>query len=176
MTGGGGVGIGMRPLMIAPPLAHVDAALLFGRIAAVVALIPNAMRKIATFEETALAMGGEVQMIAGRPFPDQTPLLLFPVPELFLGASILFDLLGTALIVLGWRTRHVAAFMAFYVFLAMAIYHSEIRHAQDVILLLRNLPFLGSLVMLAALGGGHWSLDGRAARISHRPPAAPRNA
>ncbi len=159
--------------MLTPRLSYVDAALLFGRIAAVIALIPNGMRKIATFEQTALGMGGEVQMIGGRPFPDQTPLFHFPVPELFLGASVVFDLLGTALIILGWRTRQVAAFLAFYVFLAMMIYHSDIRHMQDFVQLLRGLPLLGSLLILAAIGGGHWSLDGLAQRRSRAPSAAP---
>lgn len=147
-----------------PNVAGANAALLLGRVLIVLALFPNGMRKISTFAQTAAGMGGEQQLIAGRPFPDQAPLIHFPVPELFLGVSVALDLIGALLIVLGWRTRAVGLALACYVALAMAIFHSDIRHAQDVMHVLRNLPFLGGLLMLAAAGGGHWSLDGLAQR------------
>lgn len=152
-----------------PPSLFVDGALLVGRILIVLALIPNGIRKLATFGPTARGMGGEPQLMDGRVFPDQTPLFYFPAPELFLGASVLFDLAGALLVILGIRTRAVALLLAGYVFLAMAIYHSDIRHAQDAMHVLRNLPFLAGLIMLAAVGGGRWSLDGALAR---RRPAA----
>ncbi|HZH08528.1 MAG TPA: DoxX family protein [Lautropia sp.] len=143
---------------------HIDAALLVGRVLMVAALIPNGLRKIATFAQTAAGMGGTPQMIDGRPFPDQTPLIHFPLPELFLGASLVFDLLGAALIIVGWRTRAVGTFLAGYVLIAMTIYHSDIRHAMDFMHILRNLPFLAGLLILGAVGGGRWSLDGLAER------------
>lgn len=146
--------------LLTPRYAPVDVALLFGRFAAIVSLFPNGMRKIATFEPTAAGMGGTVQNIGGRVFPDQTPLFTFPFPEFFLGASIIFDLLGAFLVLIGWRTRQISALLAGYVVLAMVIFHSDIRGMQDVMQLLRNLPFVGSLVMLAAIGGGYWSVDG----------------
>ena len=149
-------------------VAGVNLALLTGRVLVVLALFPNGARKIATFAQTAAGMGGTPQLIAGRPFPDQTPLIHFPVPELFLAVSVTFDLAGALLIVLGWRTRAVALILAGYVALAMAIFHSDIRHAQDLMHLLRNLPFLGGLLLLAAAGGGHWSVDGLLLRKNGR--------
>ncbi len=164
MMPGGAASGGADARLLTSPNSFADAALLFGRIAAVIALLPNGLRKIATFEQTALGMGGEMQMIDGRVFPDQTPLFFFPVPELFLAASVCFDLLGALLIILGWHTRKVGAFLALYVLLAMTIYHSDIRNTMDAMQILRNLPFLGSLAIIAGVGGGHWSLDGRAVR------------
>lgn len=149
-----------------PDSAVANAAMLIGRLLIVLALFPNGARKIATFAQTAAGMGGTPQVIGDRPFPDQTPLIHFPVPELFLSASILFDLIGALLIVIGWRTREAGLALAFYVMLAMTIYHSDIRHAQDAMHLLRNLPFLGGLFLLGAAGGGWWSVDGRLARAS----------
>ena len=146
-------------------------ALLAGRLLIVLALFPNGARKIATFAQTAAGMGGTPQIIGDRPFPDQTPLIHFPVPELFLGASILFDLVGALLIVIGWRTREAGLALACYVLAAMTIYHSDIRHAQDAMHLLRNLPFLGGLMLLGAAGGGWWSLDGALARRRARGAA-----
>lgn len=152
-----------RPILTARGF-EADAALLVGRMLMVLALFPNGLRKIATFAQTAAGMGGTPQVIGGRPFPDQTPLVYFPAPEVFLGASVVFDLLGTVLIVMGLRTRAVATLLAGYVIVAMSIYHSDIRHAQDLIQVLRNLPFVGGLLILAGVGGGFWSLDGLSAR------------
>lgn len=156
--------------VLTPRGVFVDASLLVARVFIIVAMFPNAARKIATFGPTARGMGGEQQLIGGRIFPDQTPLFHFPVPELFLAASTLFDFLGAVLICLGWRTRAVSLFMFGYVVLAMTIYHSDIRHAQDAIVIVRGLAFLGGLLALAAVGGGHWSLDGRHAAA---PPNLP---
>ena len=151
----------------APPTddsAVANAALLIGRVLMVIGLLPNGMRKIATFAQTAAGMGGEKQMVGGRVFPDQTPLITFPMPEFFLGASVFFDIAGALLIILGFRTRAVALFMAGYVLIAMAIFHSDIRHEMDLMHLIRNLPLLAGLMILSASGAGWWSVDGWAAR------------
>lgn len=147
--------------ILTPRGVFVDASLLVARIFVIVAMFPNAARKVATFGPTARGMGGEPQLINGRVFPDQTPLFHFPAPELFLAASTASDFFGALLICLGWRTRAVALFMLGYVVLAMTIYHSDIRNSQDVVVLVRGLAFLGGLLALAAVGGGHWSVDGR---------------
>jgi putative oxidoreductase len=151
----------------APPTEDIvpaNAALLIGRVLVVLGLLPNGMRKIATFAQTAAGMGGEPQVIGGRAFPDQTPLVTFPVPEFFLGASVVFDLAGAVLVIIGLKTRAVALALAGYVFVAMAIFHSDIRHEMDLMHLIRNLPFLAALMILSASGGGWWSLDGLIAR------------
>lgn len=141
-----------------------DSALLLGRLLMVVALLPNGLRKISTFTQTAAGMGGTPQMINGRLFPDQTPLVTFPAPELFLGISTTFDIVGALLIIVGWQTRAVGALLAGYVLIAMTIFHSDIRNAMDVMQILRNLPLLGGLIILGGVGGGWWSLDGLSAR------------
>ena len=136
-------------------------AMLAGRVLVVAALIPNGLRKIATFDVTAAMMGGAPpQMIDGRLFPSQVPLFDFPMPGLFLGFSILFDIVGALLILAGWRTRSVAAVMAGYCVVAMTIYHSAIISPDDVRAILRNLPLVGGLLLLAGAGGGAWSVDG----------------
>jgi putative oxidoreductase len=146
----------------------VNAALAIGRLIVAVPLLPNGLRKLQDFSLVAAAMGGVPQVINGRPFPDQTPLFAFPAPELFLGVSVAFDLVGALLLMVGLRTRAVALALAGYVLVAMAIFHSEIRGPADVQAILRNIPLLAALLMLAGVGAGYWSIDGRWARRVHR--------
>ncbi len=143
---------------------QTNAALLIGRLLTVVALIPNGLRKIATFAQTAAGMGGTPQNIGGRMFPDQTPLIVFPAPEIFLAVSLTFDLLGALLVIVGWRTRMVATLLTGYVIIAMTIFHSDIRGPEDVQHIVRNLSFVGALFLLSGVGGGYWSVDGVLAR------------
>lgn len=147
----------------------VDVAMLAGRFLVVVQLLPNGLRKIQNFELTAAMMGGAPpQMIDGRLFPQQEPLLHFPFPELFLSCSIAFDLLLSLCVIVGWYTRSSAAFLAVYVMIAATIYHSDIRGPQDVMALVRIFPFVGGLLLIAMAGAGAWSIDGW-----HRRSAAP---
>lgn len=152
---------------------------LAGRVLIVVALIPNGVRKIATFGMTAAMMGGAPPVLVnGRMFPPQAPLLTLPAPELFLAASLALDIAGAAMIILGWRTRAVAAILAAYCALAMTIFHGRIGSAEDVTMLLRNLPLVGGLLVLAAVGAGAWSVDARRGRtlgVADQPVKMPSN-
>ena len=145
--------------IITPASPLIDASLLLGRIMTVPALIHAGLSKVAAFGSVAKAMGGDRQMLQ-RFFPDQTPLFYFPAPEIFLSFAILFDFAGALLVILGLRTRAVSLLLLGYVVLAMAIYHSDVRTEGDAILFLVNAPLIGGLIILAGVGGGHWSLDG----------------
>lgn len=149
------------------------AAQLIGRVLIVVALVPNGLRKIATFDVTAAMMGGAApQMIDGRLFPAQPPLLTLPVPELFLAASLTLDIVGALLLIAGWRTRLIAASLSGYVIVAMTIFHGNVVSPEDVRQIMRNLPFVGGLLLLAATGAGAWSVDAWLQRRSRSPAAA----
>jgi len=143
-----------------PYTPMANAFLLAARILATVQLLPNGLRKLADFGQIAAAMGGEPQVIGGRLFPEQTPLVYFPLPELFLAASVGFDMVLSLLIIIGWKARTAGLLLAGYVLVAITIYHSDIRGPQDLQAVMRNLPFVASLLMIAALGAGRWSLDG----------------
>jgi|GEM_PF-501145 len=143
------------------PEAWHAMAMLAGRVLVVAGLIPNGLRKIATFDVTAAMMGGAPPvMIDGRLFPGQVPLFYFPMPELFLGFSILFDIVGALIIMVGWRTRSTALLLAGYCILAITIYHAAIVSPRDVIAIVRNLTLVGGLLLLAGVGAGAWSIDG----------------
>lgn len=147
------------------PLPHrysgqTNVVLLVGRLLVALPLIPNGLRKLGDFAQVAAGMGGIPQVIDGRPFPAQEPLFAFPLPALFLAASVAFDLLGGLLLLLGWRARAVAALLAGYVAVAMLVFHSDIRGPADVQAILRNLPLLAGLLMLSGTGGGAFGVDG----------------
>lgn len=132
----------------------------FARILIVMGLIPNGIRKITDFDTISAMMGGAAPvMLDGRLFPAQEPLFYFPLPELFLGAALVFDIVGAVLVIVGYRTRLAAGLLAGYIVAAMAIYHSDIGGPADVVAILRSLPLLGGVLLLSATGAGHWSLD-----------------
>lgn len=138
---------------------------LVGRVLIVLALLPNGLRKISTFDLTAAMMGGAPQQIIdGRPFPPTPPLITFVAPELFLTVSLMLDIVGAVLVIAGWRTRSVAALLAGYCLLAMVIFHGHIGNSDEMRQILRNLPLVGGLLVLAAVGAGAWSVDGWLAR------------
>lgn len=139
-----------------------------GRLIIVGPLLPNGIGKIGDFKAMAAGMGGVPTILHGHPFPGN-PRLFFPVPEFFLTCSILFDLVGAALIICGLFARPVAAWLAFYCLLAIWIYHSDVGDAENLRALLRNIPLVGGLLVIAGLGAGGWSIDAaRARRHQHR--------
>lgn len=148
-----------------------DLATLAGRFIIVFELIPNGFRKIADFATLAAGMGGKQVFVGGHPFPGNARLF-FPYPSFFLTCSILFDIVGAALIIVGLKSRPVAAWLALYCLLAMTIYHSDFGNAENVKALLRNLPLVGGLLFIAGAGAGGWSLDRWLDRRRTSQPAA----
>ncbi len=136
-----------------------DAAALLGRVFVTVSLIPNGLSKIPDFAKIAAGMGGVPTMVHGHPFPGDARLF-FPFPEFFLFCSITFDVIGSALLIVGLFSRPIAIWMFLYCSLAVIIYHTDFQNPGATMALLRGLPMLGGLLLLAAFGAGNWSLDG----------------
>lgn len=138
----------------------IDLALLLGRLLIVAALIENGIRKIATFGMTAAMMGGAPPItFNGHTFPAQKPLFYFPFPEFFLTGSLCFDLFGALLVMVGFKTRGVALFLAIYIISAITIFHWDNQTLDQVLHVMSIFPFVGGLFLIAALGGGAWSAD-----------------
>ncbi len=144
-----------------PDDTKTNLAMLVGRLIVIMPFIPNGISKVMNFSLIAGIMGGTVgpQMLDGRLFPTQIPLFYFPMPELFLVISICFDLIGSLLLIAGLRARTVAPALAGYVLFAMLIYHYDVKDGHDVMTILRNLPFVGGLILISAFGAGGWSVD-----------------
>ncbi len=84
------------------------------------------------------------------------------VPGALLPIVIAFELLGALAIILGYRTRLVAAALAGFSIVAGFVFHGGADQIQQV-LLLKNIAIAGGFLLLVARGAGDWSLDARTA-------------
>jgi putative oxidoreductase len=83
------------------------------------------------------------------------------VPGMLLPLVIALELGGGIALLLGCQTRLAALALALFTLLAAFIFHSNFADHTQSIMFMKNLGMSGGLLMLAALGGGAWSLDGR---------------
>lgn len=88
----------------------------------------------------------------------------FPMPELFAYLSMVIEVGGGILLIIGWQTRKVAWFLALYVLVALGAAHRfwEYDAAQRVNQInhfLKNLAIIGGLLFVAVFGPGSASVD-----------------
>lgn len=92
-----------------------------------------------------------------------------PMIGLLLPLSILIELGGGLLIVLGLFTRPVAIIVFLFIIpVTLAIHHfwdlPSAQAAMQQIHFMKNLAIMGGMLMLAAYGPGSWSLDTKRSR------------
>lgn len=86
------------------------------------------------------------------------------VPGALLPAVIATELGGALAIILGWRTRVVAALLAGFSILTALIFHNHFADQAQMINFLKNLSIAGGLLLLVVNGAGPLSLDRRSGR------------
>ena len=86
------------------------------------------------------------------------------VPGALLPAVIAIEVLGALTIILGWKTRVSAVFLAGFSVLTALTFHNNFADQIQMIMFFKNLAIAGGLLLLVANGAGPLSLDGRAAR------------
>ena len=88
-----------------------------------------------------------------------------PMATLLVYPTILLELGGGLLLMLGWQTRRVAVLLFLFLIPVTALFHNpagDPAQAQtQMINLLKNLSIMGGLLYVAAFGAGAWSVDGR---------------
>jgi putative oxidoreductase len=85
-----------------------------------------------------------------------------PLPEVAFAAAVLAEIVGGALLVLGYRTRLVAAALAAFSVAAAFSFHFQLADQNQFIHFFKNLAMAGGLLHVAAFGAGRLSLDARA--------------
>ncbi len=87
------------------------------------------------------------------------------VPGALLPLVIALEVLGAVAIMVGYRTRLVAAALAAFTVAAGLIFHGGDDQMQQI-MLLKNLAVAGGFLFLVARGAGDWSLDARRDRLT----------
>lgn len=84
-----------------------------------------------------------------------------PFPALALTLAILIELVGGIALVLGYRTRLVAAGLALFSVVTALTFHNQLGDQNQFIHFFKNLAMAGGLLQVVAFGGGRFSLDAR---------------
>lgn len=84
-----------------------------------------------------------------------------PAPTLAYAAALAAELGGGLLLVLGYRTRFVAAALAVFSVVSAVFFHSALADQNQMFHFLKNIAMAGGLLQFVAFGAGSLSLDGR---------------
>ena len=82
------------------------------------------------------------------------------VPGALLPLVIALEVLGAAAIIVGYRTRLVAAGLALFSVASGVLFHGGADQMQQI-MLMKNVAIAGGFLFLVARGAGGWSLDAR---------------
>ena len=96
-----------------------------------------------------------------------------PFPVLAFAASVAVEILGTLLLVFGFKTRFVAAGITVYTLATALAFHTNFADQNQLINFMKNIAIMGGLLQVVALGGGRFSVDRVLARRSALSGNAP---
>jgi putative oxidoreductase len=133
----------------------VSAACVLGRILISVLFLVSGISKVTTPAATIAYIAS-----AGLPFP-----------QLGLVIGIMVELVLAPALVLGYRTRWVAAVFAAYCVATAIFFHRGFADPNMLLHFFKNIAMAGGLLQIVAFGPGRFSLDARLARpgvSSHR--------
>ena len=88
-----------------------------------------------------------------------------PLPLLGYALAVLVELGGGLLLLVGFRTRAVAAVLALFTVAAALFFHSHLADQNQFIHFVKNIMIVGGLLQLVAFGATALSLDARRLRL-----------
>ena len=91
-----------------------------------------------------------------------------PLPIAGYGLAVLVELVGGALILLGYKTRPIAFVMALFCVATAFMFHRALGDQNQMIHFLKNVAMAGGFLQVAAFGAGTFSLDSRATQNDSR--------
>lgn len=86
------------------------------------------------------------------------------VPSIALPAAIGLEVLGAVAIILGFKTRIVAALLAGFTLVTGLVFHNNFADQMQTIMFLKNVSIAGAFLILAANGAGAFSIDAKSAK------------
>jgi putative oxidoreductase len=84
-----------------------------------------------------------------------------PLATAGFAAAVLIELVGSIALVLGYRTRLVAAVMALFTLATAFAFHADLADQNQFIHFFKNITIAGGLLQIVAFGAGRFSLDAR---------------
>ncbi|WP_423595941.1 DoxX family protein [Roseateles sp. MS654] len=89
-----------------------------------------------------------------------------PLPELAYAGALAAELGGGLMLVLGYRTRWVAAALVVFSVVSAVLFHNALGDQNQMFHFLKNLAMAGGLLQFIAFGGGTFSLDERKSELT----------
>jgi putative oxidoreductase len=83
-----------------------------------------------------------------------------PAPSLAYWVAVVVEVFGGIALILGARTREVAAVLAVFSVAAALGFHAQFADQNQTIHFLKNIAIAGGFLQLVAFGGGALSIDG----------------
>jgi putative oxidoreductase len=83
-----------------------------------------------------------------------------PFPPLVYAITVVIEVGAGALLLVGFRTRLMAAVLAAFTVAAALIFHRALGDPNQFVHFMKNLAIAGGLLHVAAVGAGAFSLDG----------------
>jgi putative oxidoreductase len=127
---------------------HADALALTGRVLMCILFLFSVFGKITD-------PAGTKQYIAAAGLP---------LPDIAYIVSVIVELGGGILLLIGYQTRLVAALLALFTIAAALGFHTHFADPNQQVNFLKNLAIAGGFLQIAAFGAGAWSLDARQLR------------
>lgn len=84
-----------------------------------------------------------------------------PFPLLGYIGSMTLELIASVLLIVGYRTRLIAALLALYSIVTALIFHHALGDQNQMFHFLKNLAMSGGLLQVVAFGAGAYSFDNR---------------
>ena len=82
-----------------------------------------------------------------------------PAPMLAYFGSMTVELVGSVLLIVGYRVRAVAVGMAIFTLLTAVFFHRNLADQNQMIHFFKNIAITGGLLQIAAFGAGRYVLD-----------------
>ena len=82
-----------------------------------------------------------------------------PAPTLAYFGATSVELIGSVLLIVGFRIRAVAGGMAVFTLLTAVLFHSNLADQNQMIHFFKNIAIMGGLLQVAAFGAGRFAVD-----------------
>jgi len=86
------------------------------------------------------------------------------VPGALLPLVIMLEIAGAIALIVGWQTRWAALALAGFTVVSALLFHGNIADQTHMLMFMKNWAIAGGLLLLAANGPGHFSIDTRQSR------------